>query len=86
VAVWLLAFLAASSTVVWRQTAARRAARELRSLETARGALETGRAARGAAIRHAQSRAVLIPLAERRLRMRLPHDSEIVILLDPRSQ
>ncbi len=39
-----------------------------------------------AAIRHAQSRGVLVPLAEARLGLRLPQDTEIVILQVPRAR
>lgn len=83
VALWLAAFLAVASIVVWRQTAALAAARELRQLEAARGALETTKAGAAAAVRRARSRAVLVPLAEGRLGLRLPQDSEIVILQGP---
>ena len=83
IAIWLAAFLATAAAVVWRQTAAVAAARELRTLQAARGALETSRAAAAAAVRRARSRAVLVPLAERRLGLRLPNDTEIVILQRP---
>ena len=86
VAVWLAGFLAVAAAVVWRQTEALAAARALRSLQTARGALETSRAAAAAAVRRAQSRAVLVPLAESRLGLRLPNDTEIVILQRPRGR
>ncbi len=86
VALWLAGFLATAALVVWRQGAALSASRQLKDLQTARAALDATRAATGAAIRHARSRAVLIPLAEVRLGLRLPQDSEIVILQDPRAR
>jgi hypothetical protein len=86
VALWLAGFLATAAAVVWRQTAALATARELRSLQSARGALETSRAAAAAAVRRARSRATLVPLAEARLGLRLPQDTEIVILQDPRGR
>ncbi len=83
IAIWLAGFLLTAAAVVWRQTAALATARELRSLQSARGALETSRAAAAAAVRRARSRAVLVPIAESRLGLRLPNDTEIVILQRP---
>lgn len=83
-ALWLTGFLVVAWIVVWRQTAARAAADELRVLAVARGALEVSRATAAGEILKAKSRAVLVPLAERRLGLRLPQDSEIIILQDPR--
>ena len=59
---------------------------ELRALAVARGALEVSKATASAEILKARSRAVLVPLAGRRLGLRLPQDSEIIILQDPRSR
>lgn len=84
VAIWLAGFLAMAGFVVWRQTEALATVRQLKSLEAARGALEATKADALAAIRHARSRAVLVPLAESRLGLRLPQDTEIIILQDPR--
>lgn len=84
VALWLAGFLAVAAAVVWRQTEALATATELRTLEGTRGALETTRSGAAAAVRRARSRAVLVPLAENRLGLRLPQDSEIVILQGPR--
>jgi hypothetical protein len=85
-ALWLAGFLAVASVVQWRQGAAREAADELRALAVARGALGVSRAAAAGEILKARSRAVLVPLAERRLGLRLPQDSEIIILQEPRSR
>ncbi len=84
VALWLAGFLVVAAAVVWRQTEALATAKELRTLQSARGALETSRAAAAAAVRRARSRAVLVPLAGERLGLRLPQDTEIVILQDRR--
>lgn len=81
-AVWLAAFLVTTLLVVWRQSAALAAARELQGLDKARGALEASRSGLIGDIHRARSRAVLVPLAERRLNLRLPQDSEITILQD----
>lgn len=83
VALWLAGFLAVAAAVVWRQTEALATASELKTLEGTRGALETTRSGASAAVRRARSRAVLVPLAESRLGLRLPQDSEIVILQGP---
>ena len=63
VAIWLAGFLVMAAAVVWRQTEALATVRQLSALQAARGALEATRADAVAAIRHAQSRAVLVPLA-----------------------
>ena len=83
VAIWLAGFLVTAAAVVWRQSEALTTVRQLRALEQTRGALEATRADAIAAIRHAQSRAVLVPLAQARLGLRLPQDTEIVILQVP---
>lgn len=77
---WLAGFLASAAAVQWRQSRALAVAREVRQLSAARGALEVSKAALTGAIHQARSRGVLVPLAERRLGLRLPQDSEIVIL------
>jgi hypothetical protein len=86
VAIWLASFLVMAAAVVWRQTEALATVRQLHALQAARGALEATRADAIAAIRHAQSRAVLVPLAQARLGLRLPQDTEIVILQVPRAR
>ena len=70
-------------TVVRRQSAALAIARELEALRTTRGALEVTQSSLQADINRARSRAVLVPLAQRRLGLRLPQDSEITILQNP---
>ena len=86
VALWLTGFLVMAALVVWRQSAYMAAARQLKALQTTRQALEVTRAATSADIRRAESRAVLVPLAQARLGLRLPQDTEIVILQDPRAR
>ncbi len=83
VAIWLAAFLVMAALVVWRQTDALATARQLRTLESARAALEATRSDLVGQIRRARSRAVLVPLARERLGLRMPQDSEIVILQAP---
>jgi len=86
IAVWLAGFLVTAAAIVWRQTRALDTVRQLRALQSTRAALEATRADAIAAIRHAQSRAVMVPLAEARLGLRLPQDTEIVILQVPRGR
>jgi len=83
VAVWLVAFLLTALLIVRRQSAALETARRLQDLRTTRAALEVTRASLAADIARSRSRAVLVPLAQRRLGLRLPHDSEITILQNP---
>ena len=83
VAVWLVAFLATTWIVYARQTAAIRAARELGELRARRATLEAHRTDLEHRIRAAEGRSVLVPRAERHLRLHLPSDSEIVLLPAP---
>lgn len=76
---WLLVFLVVSVTVVGRQRAALTVARELATLREERLALEARMAEYQRRIREAESRPVLVPLAERRLGLRLPESRENVI-------
>jgi len=82
-ALWLLALLATLWAVVARQTAALRTARDLADLRAARATLEGRKADFERRIRAAQSRAVLVPRAQQRLGLRLPADTEIVLLPVP---
>ena len=84
VALALLGFVLVSTVVIWRRSAGIVQARELRELERTRRELLAERARLERDIRDASSRARLVPLAERRLGMRIPNDSEIVFLERPR--
>jgi len=86
VALWLAGFLVMAALVVWRQTAALATARQLKALQTVRQALEATRASEASRVRRAASRDVLVPLAQSHLGLRLPQDTEIVILQDPRAR
>jgi len=83
VGVWLLAALGALWVVIARSTSALRYARALEDTRQHRVQLEGRRAALQRRLLAAQSRAVLVPRAEDRLGLRLPADSEIVILTVP---
>jgi hypothetical protein len=78
VAGWLLAFLAAAGLVIARSTSGLRLARALAEARITRAALEGRRADLEQRARVAQSRRVLVPLAQQR-GLRLPSDSEIVL-------
>ena len=84
VAAWFLGFLVVALIVVWRQSAALAASRDLTRLQKTRGALEVQRSATVGEVHRAQSRGVMVPLAQQKLGLRLPQDSEITILQDPR--
>lgn len=82
VMIWLLAFLAAAGSVVARQTAALRIARALSQTRDTLSSLQSRRAEYERRLRQASSRSVLVPRAQA-LGLRLPADSEIVILPVP---
>jgi hypothetical protein len=84
VILWLGLFLVVALSIVWRQSAALATSREVQQLQKTRGALEVSKSGIIGEIHRARSRGVLVPLAERRLGLRLPQDSEITILQDPR--
>lgn len=81
-AAWLLLCLAILAWVVARQTSAVVTATELGELREERATLEARQAEFLTRIRTARSRGVLIPRAGA-LGLRLPADSEIVILQVP---
>ncbi len=80
VAVLLLVFLAISGGVILRRTYGIAGARELLELDSRRAALVAERLRLEAEIRAAGSRAQLQPVAESRLGMRVPPDSNVIIL------
>lgn len=82
IAVWLIVFLAAAAFVIARQTSGYRMARALADAREARARLEGQRGELERRLRAAKSRAVLVPRAQR-LGLRLPSDSEIVLLPAP---
>jgi len=85
IASWLLFALAILAWVVARQTSAVLAAAELGALRDERATEEARAAELLGRIREARSRRVLIPRAQA-LGLRLPSDSEIVILQTPSRQ
>ncbi len=83
IGVWLLTTLGTLWAVIARSTAGLGLARTLEGARQERAQLEARRAALQRRLLQAQSRAVLVPRAEARLGLRLPADSEIVILSVP---
>ena len=81
-ALWLLFFLVALAWVVARQTTSVATAARLAEARNARSLLDARKAELQRRVRGARSRGVLIPRAEA-LGLRLPADSEIVILRIP---
>ncbi len=79
IALWLAFALVVLAWVIARDTAGFEAAGELRELRGQRSVMQSDKAELLRRIRCAESRAVLIPRAES-LGLRLPADSEIVIL------
>lgn len=82
VALVLLGFVLVATGVIWRRSLGLARAREERALEQRRAALDAERAKLEGDIRDASSRARLARIAEERLQMRIPNDSQ-VIYLDP---
>jgi translation initiation factor 6 (eIF-6) len=84
VAIVLGVFLSVALIVVWRQSEAQRTFRNLEALRKTRSTLEVQKSTAIGDISRARSRSVLVPLAEEKLGLRLPQDSEITILKDLR--
>lgn len=83
VALVLGAFILVASGVIWRRSYGFRQDTEMRRLATRQSALEAEREKLLNDIREASSRARLAPLVERRLQMRVPHDTQVIILRRP---
>lgn len=77
---WLVVFVVVLLAIAARQSAGFRTARRLGELREERTALEARRAELERQIRVASSRQVLVPLAERRLGLHEPSDSEFTLL------
>ena len=83
VALVLGAFILVASGVIWRRSYGFEQDREMRRLATRQSALEAERVKLLNDIREASSRARLAPLVEKRLQMRVPHDTQVIILRRP---
>ena len=80
IAAVLVSFLAVATGVIARRTFGISQSRTLRTLERQRDAVDAARVKLEAEIRDASSRARLVPLAEQRLHMYVPPDSQVIIL------
>jgi cell division protein FtsL len=76
----LLGFLVVTMGVILRRSYGIAAAREIQQLDARRAALVAERLRLEGEVRAAASRATLQPIAEQRLRMRVPADSQVIIL------
>ena len=76
----LLVFLLISGGVILRRTVGIAAAHELLQLDARRAGLVAERLRLDGEVRAAASRARLQPIAEQRLDMRVPSDSQVIIL------
>jgi hypothetical protein len=76
----LIAFVIVSSAVIARRSYGHRKGLELTSLERKKSALESERVRLEQQIRDGSTRSVIVPLAERRLGMHLPTESQMVML------
>lgn len=85
-AVWLLAFLVVAWIVIARQTSAIRAARDLAALREEHANLAGHGADLERRIRSATSRTVLLRRARASLGLRLPADTEIILLPAPAAE
>lgn len=81
---WVLAllvgFVLLGIGVIWRRAEGHKQAQELRALEEERTRLEAQRAQLESDIRDLTSREKLAPVAQGKLHMHVPNDTELVIL------
>ena len=82
-ALTLVCFVLVAAGVIWRRASGLAGSGELRELQAQRAQLEARRARLESDIRDLSSRSKLAPIVERRLHMRVPNDSQVIIL--PRS-
>ena len=83
VAVALVGFVLVAAGVILRRSYGITEARAMRELDRQRDQLLAERAQLESDIRDLSSRARLAPVAEQRLHMHVPHDSQVVILPRP---
>jgi cell division protein FtsL len=83
VAALLVSFVLVAVGVIWRRSVGTLQRREIERLEAARATLEARKATLQRQIRVASSQSRLVPIAEQRLHMRFPDDSQILIVDRP---
>ncbi len=79
----LLGFVLVATGVIWRRSTGMARARDESRLEQRRAALLAERAKLEGDIRDASSRASLARVAEERLHMQIPNDSQVILLTRP---
>ena len=82
-ALFLVGFVLVAVGVIWRRTYGVAQSRALRELDRRRLDLVAQRTRLESDIRDLSSRARLAPIAEQRLKMHVPNDSQVVILGAP---
>lgn len=80
IALGLVAFVLVASAVIWRRSVGLREAAEVRKLDVQRAALDGEITKLEATIRSVSSREKLGAIAEQRLHMRVPDDSQVIVL------
>lgn len=83
VALVLVAFLLVASAVIWRRSVGLREAAEVRRLDIQRAGLDGEVTKLESRIRTLSSRESLGAVAEQRLHMRVPDDSQVIVLPNP---
>src|SRR5678815_1614503 len=80
VALTLFGFVLVATSVIWRRTFGQSQSRIVQQLERQRSDLRAQRAQLQREIRDAASREKLMPLVEQRLRLRMPSDSQVIVI------
>ena len=80
VALTLFGFVLVATSVIWRRTYGHSQTRLVQQLERQRADLRAQRAQLHRDIREAASRDKLTPMAEQRLRLRMPSDSQVIVI------
>jgi cell division protein FtsL len=83
VALGLVGFVLLASGVIWRRSFGIAEAREIRALEGERLQLVAQKAKLESEIRTLSGRGRLAPVAEQRLHMHVPNDTQVVIIQRP---
>ena len=80
VALTLFGFVLVATSVIWRRTFGLSQSRTVQQLERQRSDLSAQRAQLRREIQDAASREKLTPLVEQRLHLRMPSDSQIIVI------
>jgi cell division protein FtsL len=83
IAIGLAAFVLVASAVIWRRSLGLREAAEVRRLDVQRAALDGDVTKLETTIRSLTSREKLGAVAEQRLHMRVPDDSQVIVIPVP---